>query len=159
MMNTIFTSGYLVTLDLQFFATQANQSVHTGNTVLLMIGNTVVGRAQGVDARRSFGTEGVYEIGDIMPQEHVYNKYEGSVTIERFFVKKGNLKSLGFGALGAEVLNLDVLDIVIVDKATKNVIRAYRGCSIQDYSENFRANAISGENSTWQYLKASDTTN
>lgn len=140
-------------------ATQQNQTVHTGATILLMIGNKVVGRAQGIDGRRSFGTEGVYEIGSIMPQEHVYNRYEGSVTVDRFFVKKDNLKKLGFAALGEEVLNLDVIDIVVVDKITREIVRAYRGCSIQDYSETFRANAIAGENATFVYLKASDTTN
>lgn len=138
-------------------ATQNNQTVHSGSTILLMIGNKVVGRAQGIDGRRSFGTEGVYEIGSIMPAEHVYNRYEGSVSVERFFVKKDNLKSLGFAALGEDVLTLDVLDIVVVSKADNSVIRAYRGCSIQDYSENFRANAIAGENASFVYLKASDT--
>ncbi len=152
-------SKLLLALDLQFFATEAKQTVHTGSTVLLMLGNKIVGRAQGIDARRSFGTEGVYEIGTIMPQEHVYNRYEGSVSVERFFLKKDNLKSLGFAALGEEVLKLDILDIVVVDKASKSVIRAYRGCSIQDYSENFRANAIAGENASFVYLKASDTSN
>jgi len=149
----------LLKLDLQFFATQEKQTVHSGSTILLMIGNKVVGRAQGIDARRSFGTEPVMEIGSIMPQEHVYNRYEGSVSIERFFVKKDNLAQLGFASLGEEVLRQDVIDIVVVDKATKAVIRAYRGCSIQDYSENFRANTISGESASFVYLKASDTTN
>lgn len=148
----------LLSLDLQFFATQDKQSVHSGSTILLMIGNKVVGKAQGIDARRSFGTEPVHEIGTIMPTEHVYNRYEGSVSVERFFVKKDNLAQLGFAALGEEVLKLDVIDIVVVDKASKSVIRAYRGCSIQDYSENFRANTISGENASFVYLKASDTT-
>jgi len=149
----------MLKLDLQFFATQEKQTVHSGSTILLMIGNKVVGRAQGIDARRSFGTEPVHEIGTIMPQEHIYNRYEGSVSIERFFVKKDNLKQLGFAALAEEVLKLDVIDIVVVDKASKAVIRAYRGCSIQDYSENFRANTIAGENASFVYLKASDTSN
>lgn len=138
-------------------ATQANQTVHTGATVLLMINNTVVGRAQGLDARRSFGTEGIYEIGSIMPQEHIQQRYEGSASLERFLVKNQSLVDLGIAALGEEVLQLDILDIVIVDKATGNIIRAYRGCTISEYSENFRVGAISGENATFQYLKASDT--
>lgn len=140
-------------------ATQANQSVHTGNTVLLMIANTIVGRAQGVSAQRSFGTEGIYEIGSIMPAEHVYNRYEGSVTIERYFMKKKTLYDLGFTALGEEVLQRDILDIVVVSKINNEIVRAYRGCSIVDYSENFPVNAIAGENATFNYLKASDSTN
>lgn len=144
-------------------ATQAKQTVHSGATILLVINNKVVGRAQGIDARRSFGTEGVYEIGSIMPQEHIYNRYEGSVSLERFFVKTESLKDLGIASLGEKVLNQDIIDIVVVAKGENGeqgkVIRAYRGCSIQDYSENFRAGAIAGENATFVYLKASDTTN
>ena len=146
-------------LNLQFFATQANQSVHSGATVLLMIDGKVVGRAQGIDGRRSYGTEGVYEIGSIMPQEHIFNRYEGTVSVERCFVKKNNLAQLGFAALGEDILTRDILDIVVIDKASGSVIRAYRGCSAQDYSENFRTGTISGENASFAYLKASDTTN
>ncbi|QKE56371.1 tail tube protein [Bacillus phage YungSlug] len=149
----------MLRLNLQFFATQKNQTVHSGATVLLMINNKVVGRAQGIDGRRSFGTEGVYEIGSIMPQEHVQNRYEGTATLDRFFVKNKSLKDLGLASLGEEVLQLDLIDMVVIDKETKAIIRAYRGCTISDYSENFRAGAISGENATFQYLKASDAKN
>jgi hypothetical protein len=140
-------------------ASLKDQTVHTGASILLMIDNKVVGRAQGVDGRRSFGTEGIYEIGDIMPVEHVHNRYEGSVSVEKFYVKKKSLKDLGLAALGVEVLNLPIIDIVIVSKEDNSIIRAYRGCSISDYSESFRANAIAGENATFLYLKASDSKN
>lgn len=140
-------------------ASQANQTVHSGATILLMIKNKVVGKAQGIDADRNFGTEGVYEIGSIMPAEHVYNRYEGTVRLDMFFVKKNSLKDLGIASLGEEVLKQDIIDIVVVSKADNSVVRAYRGCTIQSYSESFRANAIAGENATFLYLKASDTTN
>jgi hypothetical protein len=140
-------------------ATSENQTVHSGATILLMIKNSVVGKAQGIDGDRSFGTEGVYEIGTIMPAEHVYQRYEGTVRLDMFFVKKKSLKDLGFASLGEEVLKQDVIDIVVVSKADNSVIRAYRGCSIQNYSETFRTNAIAGENATFMYLKASDTSN
>lgn len=136
-----------------------DQTVHSGATILLMIDNKVVGRAQGISASRSFGTEPIYEIGSIMPAEHVFNRYEGSVRVERFFVKKKSLKDLGLAALGEEVLQMNLIDIVIVSKEDNSIIRAYRGCSIADYAEDFRANAIAGENATFLYLKASDSTN
>ena len=133
-------------------ATQANQTVHSGCTVLLKIKGTVVGRAQSLDGRRSFGTEGVYEIGSIMPQEHINNRYEGTVSMERFLIKKNDLAKAGMAALGEEVLKHDVIDIEVIDKATKQTVRCYRGCTCVDYSENFRVGAISGENASWQYL-------
>jgi hypothetical protein len=140
-------------------AMQSKQTIHSGSTILLMIKNKVVGKAQGIDGRRSFGTEGVYEIGSVMPVEHVQNRYEGTATLDRFFVKKNTLKDLGFASLGEEVLQQDIIDIVVVSKEDNSIIRAYRGCTISEYSENFRVNAIAGENATFQYLKASDSKN
>ena len=114
----------------------ADQSVQTGNTIYLIIEQTPIGRAQSLSAERSFGTEGVYEIGSIMPQEHVFLKYTGTVSLERYRMKKQSLATLGFAALGEEVLNIDIIDIVTVDNLTNEVIIAYRGCSIDTYSEN-----------------------
>lgn len=139
-------------------ATERSQTVHSGSTILIMVNNKVVGKAQGLDARRSFGTEPVHEIGTIMPKEHVHNRYEGSATLDRFYVKEKSLADLGLAALGEDVLDLDIFDIVVVDKHTKEIVRAYRGCTITDYSENFRVGAIAGENATFSYLKATDST-
>lgn len=136
-----------------------DQTVHSGATALLMIQGKVIGRAQGVEGRRSFGTEPIYEIGSIMPQEHVQNRYEGSVSVERFFVKKKSLADLGLAALGEEVLKMDLIDIVIVSKEDNSIIRAYRGCTLSEYSESLRQGAIMGENATFLYLKASDGKN
>lgn len=130
----------------------ADQSVQTGNTIYLMIKTTPIGRAQSLSAERSFGTEGVYEIGSIMPQEHVFLKYTGTVNLERFRMKNQSLATLGFAALGEEVLNIDIVDIVTVDNLTNEVIIAYRGCSINNYSESYRANEITTESSQFFYL-------
>ena len=133
-------------------ATQAKQTVHSGNTVLLKVNGSIVGRAQSLDGRRSFGTEGVYEIGSIMPQEHINNRYEGTVSLERFLIKKADLAKVGLTALGEEILTKDIIDIEVIDKATGETVRVYRGCTAQDYSENFRVGAISGENASFYYL-------
>lgn len=108
-------------------ASVTNQTVQSANTVYFMIKNVPIARAQSISAERSFGTTGVYQIGSIMPQEHVYLRYEGSVTVERFRMKKENLAALGFAALGEEVLKMDILDIVLYDNYTQEVIVAYRG--------------------------------
>lgn len=138
-------------------ATEAKQSVHSGNTVYLMIGNKVIGRAQSISGQRSYGTEGVYEIGSIMPQEHVYLRYEGSITLERLRMKKESLDQLGFAALGEDILKRDIIDIVVMDNLTKQVIVAYRGCSASSLSEEFAAGSISSESSEWMYLTAAST--
>mgnify|MGYP000533856959 CR=1 FL=1 len=139
-------------------ARQQDQTVHTGNTVVLKVGGKEIGRAQGLDARRSFGTQPVHEIGSIMPKEHVYTQYDGSFSLERYFVRKQSLKDLGLSALGEDILYKGVIDVEVVDKQTGKTVRIYRGCTLQDTSETFRVGQISGENSNWVYLEAGDGT-
>lgn len=135
-------------------ATQKQQSVHTGNTVLLMVNGKVIGRAQSIDGERQYGTTGVYEIGSIMPQEHVYLRYEGTITLNRFRMKKESLDQLGLAALGEDILKRGVIDIVVMDNLSKQVIITYRGCTAESLSETFSVGEITAEDSTWQYLTA-----
>jgi len=139
-------------------ASIANQSVHAGHTIRLKIDGQEIGRAQSIDGRRSFGQEGVYEIGSIMPQEHVPLRYEGTVTLDKFKIRKKSLAELGLAKFGVGILNMDVIDIEVTDNYTGDIVVVYRGCSLQDYSESFRANAIAGENATWTYLSADQGT-
>jgi len=136
----------------------AKQAAHAGHTIKLKIAGKEVGRAQSIDGKRSFGQEAQYEIGSIMPQEHVALKYDGSVTLDKFKVRKKSLKQLGLTSLGVGILNMDVIDIEVTDKYTGETVIVYRGCSLQDCSENFKVNAISGENATWVYLSADEGT-
>lgn len=136
-------------------ASISNQAVHTGNTIYLMINNKIIGRAQSASGERSFGTENVYQIGSIMPQEAVYLKYTGNLSLERFRMRKEDLATLGITALGEDILLKDIIDIVMMDNMTKNVIVAYRGASCVSYSESWSANQISSESSQWTYLTSS----
>ncbi|MMZ70034.1 hypothetical protein D3C73_979030 [compost metagenome] len=42
----------------------------------------------------------------------------------------------------------------VLDKYTRRMIRAYHGCTIVNYRETFRVNAIAGENATFTYMYA-----
>jgi hypothetical protein len=134
--------------------TAVKQTVHSGHTINIRVGATIIGRIQGMDGERSFGTEGVYEIGSIMPQEHVNNRYEGSLNMERFFVRLKDLAKAGLASIGEEVLKKDIITIEVVDKYTGKIVRSYHGCTIVTYRETFRVNSIAGENATWTYLYA-----
>lgn len=134
--------------------TAAKQTVHSGHTINIRIGATVVGRVQGLDGERSFGTEGIYEIGSIMPQEHVNNRYEGSLNMERFFVRNKDLAKAGYASVGEDVLKKDIITIEVVDKYSGQIVRSYHGCTAVTYRETFRVNSIAGENATWTYLYA-----
>jgi hypothetical protein len=130
------------------------QTVHAGQTVRILVAGQDVGRIQSIDGQRSFGQEAVYEIGSIMPQEHIALRYDGSVTVDKFHVRKKSLDKLGLGALGEEILKRDVINIVVTDNITGEIVRTYEGCSLQSYSESFRVGSIAGENATWVYLRA-----
>lgn len=136
-------------------ATAASQSVHAGHTINIRVGSTVIGRMQGVDGERDFGTEGIYEIGSIMPKEHINNRYQGTLTCERFFVRNKDLAKIGMASLGEEVLKKGTITIEIVDKYTGKVVRSYHSCTIGSYRETFRVNSTAGENATFYYLYAS----
>lgn len=133
-------------------ATEAKQTVHSGNTILIKYKGTTIGRAQSLDGKRSFGTEGVYEIGSIMPQEHIEQRYEGTISLERFLIRESDMAKLGLSALGEEILRHDILDIELIDKNTNKTVRVYRGCTCVDYTETIRVGAIAGENASFQYL-------
>lgn len=135
-------------------ASVAEQKTHAGHTIRLKIAGKEVGRAQSIDGRGSFGQEAQYEIGSIMPQEHVALRFEGSVTLDKFRVRKQSLANLGLAKLGVGILSMGVIDIEITDRFTNEIIEVFRGCSLGEYSRSYRANAISGENATWQYLSA-----
>jgi len=132
----------------------STQTVHAGHTILLKINGTQIGRAQGIDGRRSYGNQPVHEIGTIMPVEHVQNQFEGTVTLDRYFVRAKSLSQLGIIGEGEDVLRKGLIDIEVQDKATGKVIKAYEGCTLADHSETFRAGQISGENASWNYLRS-----
>ena len=129
-----------------------SQKTLTGNLILLKIKGQTVGRAQSIDPNTSYGTERVYELGTIMPQEDVHLKYDGKLTLERFMLRNENLVNAGYVGLGEDILKKDIIDIEVIDSSNNKTIRVYRGCTFTDYTNTFRANAIAGENATVFYL-------
>ena len=76
-------------------ASERNQKVHSGNTVEIIMKGKRVGRASNVTSNDTFGTEGQYEIGSIMPQEHIALRYEGRVTVNVAYLRTKPLRALG----------------------------------------------------------------
>ena len=133
-------------------ATVRDQSVHTGNTIQLQIQGEVVGRVQSIQANQDFAPEAVRQVGDYMPVEHVYTQYDGTLTLNSFILRKQSLEKIGLIPLGEDVLRKGLIDIVIIDKYTKEVVQAFRQCSIQTHDVEVNTNEISASNSTWKYL-------
>lgn len=124
-----------------------------------MAQNHLVARAQSLSANRSFGTEGVYELGSIMPAEHVYLKYTGTLTLERFRMVANNLASqaMQIAALGEDILQKDIITINIMDSVTRNVVESFYGCTASSYNTAYRANQIVTESINFFYLSSGTT--
>lgn len=135
-----------------------NQSVHAGHTIRLKINGVEIGRARSINSRVSFGQEAVREIGTIMPAEHVALTYDGSVTVDKFKIRKKSLVKLGLARFGIGILNMDVIDIEVSDRHTNDIVEVFRSCSLNEYSSTHTANALSGENATWVFLSADEGT-
>ena len=136
-----------------------NQTDQTGNRIYIQIKNHVIARAQSLSGSRSYGTQGIYQIGSIMPQEHVYLKYTGTISLERFRMIKDNLASatMDIARLGEDILTQDILDINVVDALTKQLSISYRGCTANSYAENTRANEVVSENIEFSYLTSTNS--
>lgn len=121
-----------------------------------MAQSNIIGRAQSLTANRSFGTEGVYQLGSIMPQEHVYLKYTGTLTLERFRMALESLASqkLDIARLGVDILQKDVITINVTDNVTNQVIEAFYGCTASQYNTSYRANQIVTESIDFMYLNS-----
>lgn len=133
-------------------ASISKQTTVTANAILIKVDGNVVGRAQSLSPRTDFGTQGVYEIGSIMPAEHVQLKYDGSFTLDRYLLMHDDLEQAGYIGLGEDILKKDIIDIEIQNKVTGKTLRVYRGCTFSNYSININANAIVGETATVYYL-------
>lgn len=121
-----------------------------------MAANHLIARAQSLTADRSYGTEGVYELGSIMPQEHVYLKYQGTLTLERFRMVADNLASakISVAKLGEDILQQDIITINIMDSVTRGVVESFYGCTASSYNTAYRANQIVSESINFFYLSS-----
>ena len=93
-----------------------------------------------------------------MPQEHVYLKYSGSLTLERFRMVADNLASrkIDLARLGEDILTKDIVTITVMDSVTRGVVEAFFGCSASQYSTSYRANSIITESIDFFYLSSSN---
>lgn len=91
-----------------------------------------------------------------MPREHVYLKYTGSLTLERFRMVRDNLasKTMDIAKLGEDILQQDILTISVMDSVTKMVVEAFYGCSASTYNTSYRASQIVSESIEFLYLSS-----
>lgn len=91
-----------------------------------------------------------------MPAEHVYLKYTGTLTLERFRMVADNLASqaMQIAALGEDILQKDIITINIMDSVTRGVVESFFGCTASSYNTAYRANQIVSESINFFYLSS-----
>ena len=132
----------------------SHQESESANLILIQAFGKVIGRAQSCSSEIQYGTQGVYEIGSIMPQEHVFLKYEGTLTLERVRVRKNSLVDFGLTQVDEHILEQGLVNIIIMDKYTQTVTLAYYNCSAVNYQISNRANELVTETLNMTYLSA-----
>lgn len=139
-------------------ATLAGQKTETTNRIYIMMKYQVIGRAQTMSVDTDFGAQNVYEIGNYMPQETVFLRWQGTLNLERFRTIINDLAddSMGITAMGEEILKRDVLDTSITDSITKKLVATYRGCSANTTNYQFNSNSITSESLQMYFLSASN---
>lgn len=122
-----------------FNATQMQNSVRNTNEVVLIVGDQVVGFGQSSSFGIDFGTEGLYGIGNVKPQEIQQLKSSLTVSLDMFQLTNAGLAYLGQPSDIAEVLANNQFNISIMD-ASGNPIRTAIGCTAQNVSISMSAN-------------------
>jgi hypothetical protein len=137
-------------------ANALNQQAESGHLCRILArtanGTVPIGWARSASNPQSFGTEGAYVIGSIMPQEHVAQRWSSQITINSFRIRKSDLRSLGIIGYGEEIETLPLLDFEILDKVTGQVIRIMEGCTPTSNNYQITANAFSGEDISFEAL-------
>lgn len=124
----------------------------SGDHGRILIGGVEVGQATGVRFTEDFGTEGVYVMGDNMPQEHLAQRWTGNISVDAFYLRKRSLADLGvIPNQGHAALEIPPLDIQFVDILTGTKVLA-KGCTIGGHTTTNRANAFSVEDATFLAL-------
>ena len=96
-----------------------------------------------------------------MPAEHVYLKYTGTLTLERFRMVSDNLASqkLDIARLGEDILQKDVITINVIDSVTQGLVEGFYGCTASQYNTSYRANQIVTESIDFMYLTSKNHAN
>lgn len=139
-------------------ATLAGQKTETTNRIYVMMKKHTIGRAQNMTVDTDFGAENVYEIGNYMPRETVFLRWQGTLNLERFRTIINDLAddSMGITAMGEEILQRDILDTNITDSITGKLVATYRGCSANTTNYQFQANSATSEQLQMYFLSASN---
>jgi hypothetical protein len=126
---------------------KTNILARSSNVARVLISGEEVGLAQSVRMSDSYGHEPLSGIGDIHVAEHAPTLARHSVSVGYMALRSTSLYKLGIvPENGEQVLQGNVFDIEVFDKATNEVLRKYLTCSFDSGDVEVTRNAIIGYN-------------
>ncbi len=138
-----------------FNATALNYKVQNGNSVVIMVGDQVIGFGQSSTHGVDFGTETLYAIGSSLPGEIQQLKISPSISLSTLMLTTAGLTALGQPTSWLAVLANTQMTFHITD-GSGNVIVTYVGCTCGSYSSDIPANQPITEQTSWQAMDVLD---
>jgi hypothetical protein len=123
-----------------FSQTTLNYKARNANQVAVLVGDQVMAFAQTASHQFSFGTEGLYGVGNALPQEIQQLRISPSITLSAFALTQAGMTALAGGNNIAYLLGNNQFDLHVVDGQTNQPIFTYVGCVAQSYAETIAAN-------------------
>lgn len=120
-----------------------NQKVRSGNTILAMFDNQEIGLIQNVSMQDDYSPEPASGIGDIHAQEYVPTMARHSLNVTGMLLRKQAMIAAGIAfENGDAALRGLVIDIVVADNQTSEVLRTYHGCTYASGSIDVQKHSI-----------------
>lgn len=133
---------------------QGYQQSETGTVILLEMNAKQIGKATSATTQIQYGTTGVWGVGDYMPFEYVFMRYNGQITVEGVRLRKSNIVDDKVIALGKDILEQGDTTITISDMYTKKLLASYSGCTPVSYNLQVRANQLVTEQAVFNFINA-----
>lgn len=120
---------------------QVAHQVRNGNTVAVMIGDTIVAFAQTVGHQVPFGTEQLYGIGTSKPQEIQQLRVSPQISVDAFNLTAQGIKLLAGNVNLTYTLAGKQYELHIMDGSNNATLYTYVGCQAQNFAQAVPANA------------------
>lgn len=128
----------------------------TGNRALIKIKGQVVGIIQSVTFSDDFGLQDVDGCGDVEAQELVVGKITHSISGDRYFVSKQNLRQQGLVPDSAAWLTAPELEVEVQDTITGQPLEVYTGCKFATHTRRYTKHLVCGEDFTIRAMHKSE---
>lgn len=120
-----------------------NLKVRSGNRCLVQLDGKQIGMIQSINASDDMSPEPASGVGDIHVQEYVPTMARHTLSVSAMALNRGSLREAGILIEnGDDALMGRVMDFIVYDKDSGEILRKYMGCSYASGSINIQKHAI-----------------